>query len=254
MACYLKGKGVLVTRAVHQARGLCRLIESQGGRPVCFPALKIGPGSESAAALELLQQAWDLVIFISPNAVRFAANLLVGVELRWGQIAAVGEATAKALGSAGISPDLIPAGRYDTEGLLALPELQQMGQRQVLIVRGEGGRPLLGDTLQARGAKVGYAEIYRRLRPDADPALLLAHWSDVDIVTATSAELLDNLVAMIGEKGWPLLRETPLLVISERMVKRAKALGFKQVLRAVGADDASMLAALCEWIESSSKH
>jgi uroporphyrinogen-III synthase len=124
----------------------------------------------------------------------------------------------------------------------------------VLIVRGVGGRPLLGDTLRARGAEVGYAEVYRRLRPAADPTPLLARWRvEVDLVTATSAELLDNLVAMLGESGWPLLRETPLLVISERMAQRANALGFTQVVGAPGADDESVLDALCDWCSKSAR-
>jgi uroporphyrinogen-III synthase len=252
MACNLECRGVLVTRAAHQASGLAGLIESQGGRAICFPALEIGSARDSASALELLQQHWDLAVFISPNAVRYAVELLAGGRLQSHQIAAVGEATARALRNTGMPADLIPQHRYDSEGLLALPELQQLRNRRVLIVRGEGGRRLLGDSLRARGAKVGYAEVYQRMKPVVDPAVLLQHWqADVDIVTATSAEVLDNLVAMLGEPGAPLLRLTPLLVISERMAARARELGFKQVLQASGADDASVMKALCEWVENS---
>lgn len=250
MACNLEGKGILVTRAAHQAAGLVGLIESHGGRAIAFPALEIGPPRDSTAAEELLGQSWDLAIFISPNAVRFATRLLAAKRLNSAHVAAVGEATAQSLREAGLPADLVPDGRYDSEGLLALPALRQMEGRRVLIIRGEGGRPLLGDSLRTRGAKVGYAEVYRRLRPATDPAPLLKRWrSEVDLATATSAEVLDNLVAMLGESGWPLLRETPLLVISERMAARAHGLGFTQVLQASGADDAALLRGLCEWIE-----
>jgi uroporphyrinogen-III synthase len=252
MACNLESRGVLVTRAAHQASGLAGLIESQGGRAICFPALEIGPAPDPASALELLRQRWDLAIFISPNAVRYAVDLLAGERLQSDQVAAIGEATARALHNTAMPADLMPQQRFDSEGLLALPELQQMRNHRVLIVRGEGGRRMLGDSLGARGAKVGYAEVYRRLMPEADPAPLLQHWqADVDIVTATSAEVLDNLVAMLGEQGAPLLRLTPLLVISDRMAVRACELGFKQVLQASGADDASVMRALCEWVEGS---
>jgi uroporphyrinogen-III synthase len=249
MACNLDGKGVLVTRAAHQASGLSGLIEANGGRAIPFPALAIGPSPDRVAALDLLRQAWDLAIFISPNAVHYAVELLSGAKPRTQHIAAVGKATAQCLRDAGWPADLVPVGSFDSEGLLALPELKQMRGRQVLIVRGEGGRPLLGDSLRARGAKVGYAEVYRRLRPTTDPAPLLDRWhSDVDIVTATSAEVLDNLVAMLGAAGWPLLRETPLLVISERMAERASNLGFAQIVLASGADDSAVLNALCSWV------
>ncbi len=249
MACNLKGKGVLVTRAAHQAAGLSALIASSGGRAVAFPCLEIAPAGDSAAARErLVGQRWDLAVFISPNAVRHAVALLAGERLQARHIAAVGEATARGLRTAGMPADRVPEQRFDSEGLLALPELQRMQGQAVVIVRGEGGRPLLGDSLRARGAKVGYAEVYRRLRPATDPAPLLARWDDeVDIVTATSAEVLDNLVAMLGEAGWPRLRSTPLVVISERMAERARGLGFAQVLSATAADDAAVLRRLCDW-------
>jgi uroporphyrinogen-III synthase len=251
MACHLAGKGILVTRAAHQAAGLADLIESHGGRAIRFPALAIGPAPDPAAAEALLRQAWDLAIFISPNAVRHAARLLAPGKLNAAHIAAVGEATAGALREAGLAPDLLPDGRFDSEGLLALPALQQMRERRVLIVRGEGGRPLLGDSLRARGAKVGYAEVYRRERPAADPQPLLGRWrNEVDIVTATSAEVLENLVTILGQAGWTLLRETPLMVISQRMAARAGELGFSRVMTAPGADDATLFAALCEWVAS----
>jgi uroporphyrinogen-III synthase len=254
MACNLESRGVLVTRAAHQASGLAGLIESQGGRAVCFPALEIGSAQDPAGALELLRQRWDLVVFISPNAVRHAVELLAGDRLQSHQIAAVGEASAHALRNCGMPADLMPQHRYDSEGLLALPELQQIRNRRVLIVRGEGGRRLLGDSLRARGAKVEYAEVYRRLKPLVDPAPLLQHWqAKVDIVTATSAEVLDNLLAMLGEPGASVLRLTPLLVISERMAARARELGFKQVVQASGADDASVMRGLCEWVEGSKR-
>lgn len=247
-ACDLGGRGVLVTRAAHQSAGLCRLIEQHGGRAVAFPAVEIAPPAEPGTASGLLRQPWDVAIFISPNAVAFAGRLLGDERLPAARLGAVGQATAEALAQAGYPVDLIPEGRYDSEGLLALPALQHMEGRSVLIVRGEGGRPLLGDSLRARGAKVGYAEVYRRLRPEADNAPLIGRWSEqIDLVTVTSGELLDNLVGMLGEAGWPLLRSTPLLVISERMRDAAEQRGFDCVLQAAGADDAALMDAICGW-------
>jgi uroporphyrinogen-III synthase len=247
-ACDLGGKGVLVTRAAHQSAGLCRLIERHGGRAVAFPVVEIAPPAEPAAATGLLRQTWDIAIFVSPNAVTFAGRLLGKSRLAAAGFGAVGQATADALMRAGYAVDLIPEGRYDSEGLLALPALQRMAGRSVLIVRGEGGRPLLADSLRARGAKVGYAEVYRRLRPRADSASLIARWpAEIDLVTVTSGELLDNLVEMLGEAGWSLLRRTPLLVINQRMREAAEERGFEQVVLAAGADDTALMDAVCDW-------
>ncbi len=115
----------------------------------------------------ILQEPADLYVFISPNAVTFAGRLLEGHSLPDGaRLAAVGSGTAQALQQAGFKVDLLPDARFDSEGLLALPELSRLAGRRVVIVRGEGGRPLLGDELRARGADVVYAEVYRRSRPE----------------------------------------------------------------------------------------
>jgi len=156
----------------------------------------------------------------------------------------VGAATAQALAALGCAPDLMPE-HYDSEGLLALPALAHPAGQRVLIVRGEGGRALLGETLAGRGAQVYFAEVYRRGLPAVDAGPLLACWErDVQVVTVTSGEILDNLARLLGAAGRSRLCTTPLVVISERLQQAATALGVAQVMRAAGADDAALLAAL----------
>jgi uroporphyrinogen-III synthase len=245
----LKGRGILVTRAVHQAEGLTQQIQVSQGRPIRFPALEIAACEQPDRIRGLLLQRWDVIIFVSPNAVVYALKLLSGDRLQ-ATLGAVGRATAAALRHYGYSIDLLPADRYDSEGLLMLAPLQEMAGKRVLIVRGKGGRALLGESLQTRGAEVGYAEVYRRIKPIVDPNPLLAQWQEqIDLVTATSIEVLDNLIALLGERGWPLLRATPLLVISERMRKEAENKGFETILLAPGADDDAIMSTIQKWIE-----
>jgi uroporphyrinogen-III synthase len=56
---------------------------------------------------------------------------------------------------------------FDSESVLALPAFQApaVAGRRVLILRGDGGRDLLGDTLRARGAEVEYLTCYHRNGP-----------------------------------------------------------------------------------------
>jgi uroporphyrinogen-III synthase len=146
-------------------------------------------------------------------------------------------------------PDLVPAGRFDSESLLALPELENLAGRQVLIVRGTGGRELLGNTLIERGARVAYADVYRRVLPDADPAPLLARWQqEIHLATATSGEVLENLLALVGEEGRGRLLETPLVVVSARTVASARERGFARVELAENASDPALVAAMCRMI------
>jgi uroporphyrinogen-III synthase len=238
---------VLVTRPAGQAARLCRLIADAGGRPIPFPTIEILPVTDPGPAKGLLAQRWDLLIFISRNAVQEALPLLPAGRLPEGaDLAAVGAATAAALAEAGRGPDLVPDGRFDSEGLLDHPRLREMRGRRVLIVRGEGGRPLLGDRLSARGAEVAYAQVYRRALPLADASDLVARWAnDVQLVTATSTEVLENLVTLVGGTGRRALLDTPLVVVSERTAGAAGSLGFRRVEVAGSAADEEVLAALC---------
>jgi len=246
--CDLGGRGVLVTRPAAQAEGLCRLIEQANGCPIAIPSIEIAPAADSGQAVSLLAQSWDLMFFVSRNAVEQA--LALAPDASWPRvdmIAAVGRATAQALTDSGRAPDLVPDQRFDSESLLQMPELADMRGHRVLIVRGEGGRTLLADTLTARGAVVAYAEVYRRLRPVFDPAPLLARWCEsVAMVTATSEEVLLNLIEMLGPEGRASLLATPLVVVAERTATTAQGLGFSRVQLAERAEDGAILQALCE--------
>lgn len=245
--CDLAGRGVLVTRPRAQAAGLCDLIVAAGGRAIAFPTIEIEAAGDAERARGLLAAPADLLFFASRNAVDYALPLLPGGVLPTRpRLAAVGQATAAALTAAGRAPDLVPAGRYDSESLLALPALQELAGLRALIVRGEGGRPLLGETLRARGAEVAYAEVYRRALPEVQPATILAGWErEVQFVTATSGEILDNLLRMLGAAGRDRLLATPLAVVSERTRQEALRLGFARVELAERADDSALVQALC---------
>ena len=248
--CDLAGLSVLVTRPEHQSQGLCELIQAAHGRPVRFPAIQIlGPTDKRAAraALRGASRA-DVLIFVSANAVQYAFPLLPEhLPLNIG-IAAVGAATARALSKRGLEPTLVPE-RMDSEGLLALPALQAVAGKSIFILRGNGGRELLPDTLRERGAEVHSAEVYRRVLPErrAAAANLVHGWDQlVDIVVATSNAIVDNLYTLLGSQGARRLQATPIIVVSQRMADHAAERGCKHIHVANSATDADLLAALCE--------
>lgn len=249
--CDLSGIGVLVTRPASQSAPLCELIAARGGNPVSFPALEIQPPADLQGVAARLTGSgpYDMAIFISPNAVSYGLQLLDGASLPGNpRIAAVGKGTARALEARGLEVNILPQERFDSEALLEMEELQQLQGRRVLILRGNGGRPLLGETLQARGAEVIYAEVYRRQCPRPDAGPLLKRWAgEVRVVTATSSEILENLAAILGEPGRELLQTTPLVVVSERIYERAQALGCREIILARRAEDGAIVDAICHW-------
>jgi uroporphyrinogen-III synthase len=225
----LNGEGILVTRPRAQAQRLARLIDDAGGRAHVYPAIEIEdvPAPEALARLH----EFDLAVFVSPTAV---AKVMPQVRA-WPhalRVAAVGSGTRRELEKHGRTDVIAPSTGADSEALLAAPGLGDVAGLRIVILRGDGGRAFLGDTLVARGARVEHVTCYRRLRPKA-PA---RPWQPGELaaVTVSSSQGLANLFEVF-DPG--LLRSTPLFVPHPRIAEHAQALSVREVVLAGHSDD-----------------
>lgn len=242
-ALALQGRKVLVTRPIRQASGLVELIEQQGGEAIVFPVIEI-------TAIDVKQwgewnpQQTNWLVFVSRNAVEhFLQDLPLPLPAHV-KLVAAGEGTAQALRQNGLTVDLQPELSNGSAGLLQLPEWQQMAHQQVVIVRGEGGRELMADTLRARGANISYLEVYRRQLPTVSSELQQQACS-ADWLTATSANGVTNLLSLLSA-SCPQILQKPLLVVSERIKAFALEQGFKQVHVSLDASDGAIIKRLIE--------
>ena len=249
----LEGLGVLVTRPEPQAGPLARRLAAEGARIYRLPAIELHPRDDRArqrAALGPIDR-YHWIVFVSSNAVRFGASLLEG--RRDAQLAAVGPATAAALNHAGYRVALVPQGGYDSEHLLASPEFRHVQGQRILIVRGDGGRELLADELAARGAEIAYAEVYERRCARPIPgavAAVEAEWAQgaIDVVTATSGELLRCLYEILSPAGRALLAKSVVLVGGPRIGATARQIGIAgPLIVAARPDDEGLVGALLKW-------
>jgi uroporphyrinogen-III synthase len=249
----LEGVGVLVTRPERQAAALCRLLESHGASAYRFPALSIVEHPMRRALLARLASLpdFDCIIFISANAVRFGASFLA--QRRDLPIAAVGPATARALNQAGYRVSVVSEEGSDSEHLLAHPQLASVQGKRILIVKGSGGRELLGHELKLRGAQVEFADVYER-RPPAPTAGALAslearfETGAVHLVTATSLEIARNLFAVAQGRLRTDLENLRWVAPSERVCAGIVELGARRpVIQAVSAEDQELVNAILRW-------
>ena len=175
---------------------------------------------------------YQWLIFTSANAVNFALKAIGGKieEFEAAQIAAIGKATAEELKSAGLQVSLLPEQAFDSEALLAMPQLQA-GKRSSYTYRARSRRARsAGGWPTQQGANVGYWEVYRRVMPESDRSQVidLLGQGKLDMVIVTSAEALQNLFAMLN--GYQQrLAMIPLVVISERVGQLAAELGFERI-------------------------
>lgn len=243
----LQQQRILITRPKHKLARFAEQIAEHGGQAIPFATIEIVPHTPQFAD-GMSHLDYPIVIFISANAVHYAhqAGLLWSKDQ---QLGAVGSATAEALTEHGYQTSLLSDSDHSSEGLLELPALQNLDDRMVLIVRGVGGRERLARELRERGAEVDYLEVYQRQPPSADPTDLTRCLVDgsCDWITASSGEGLKNLLSMLPESVHDRVLSTPLVVVSERMVKIAQKLGFDgRIEVAEGADNQSVIDAIAK--------
>ncbi len=239
---------IAVTRPREQAAQLVHAIEKLGGTCIQFPLLEITPLTDTQPlhAVAARLHEFQLAIFISPNAVRYGMEVILS---RGGlppslQVATVGLSSAKALHDLGVKKVISPQLKFDSESLLALPELQNVRGLRVAIFRGDSGRELLGDTLKARGAIVEYVTCYHRSNPQHDASSLLA--AKPDAICVSSTEALNNLWTLLESAGKQQLSVIPLCVTHERIAAAAHKLGWQNIVIVAGSDN-DLLLGLPTW-------
>jgi len=180
------------------------------------------------------EQPSDYVIFISPNAVLNAQQSLTQL-CSAGKVLAVGPGTAAALEDSGISESLLPE-TFNSEGLLSMPELQQVQNKRVLIVKGAGGRKLLVSTLAGRGAICDTLDVYERhpCKITTEIWQWYGHASERGL-TAASIETLETFEKQRLASNHP--KPDFILVASDRIAETAQRLGYTNVHNVGGASN-----------------
>ncbi|SIT69532.1 uroporphyrinogen-III synthase [Ectothiorhodosinus mongolicus] len=246
----------MVTRPAHQAEPFCQMITAHGGIAHRCPAMAITAGSNPKAIDQWVEklETVDLAIFVSPNAVEYGLREIYRRRTDLPdsmRLATVGQKSAQALVRNGLCVDICPDSGFDSEALLTEPVLQQVEGQQVLIFRGNGGRDLLGATLRNRGARVDYVEVYRRILPPVSQQQMAPLKNgEIDVIAVTSAELLNNLCALIPDDLHVFFLQQALVTGCERISEKARALGFSgSIISAENPSDEAMLNALKKWAQ-----
>ena len=234
---------VVLTRPQADSERLSETLQNEGFQTRVMPIITIEaiPTAEQAPAPSLSDDA--LCIFISANAVRFGLPQLGSALARDSDLTviAVGNKTRDTLVAEGIQAQ-VPV-RADSEGLLAMPALSAPDSRDVVIVKGEGGRELLASELTGRGARVTEWACYRRCWPEVDVSGLIEISAGL-IFQASSGEMVSRLSELLAGGGQADLFQSSIIVPSDRVARLATEIGWGQVIRAEDASDDAFIRAL----------
>ena len=238
----LSGWCVLVTRPHPQGERLVQTLERLGARALHIPLMTIEPRVPENSSLLADLGRYDKVIAISAAAVEqaFGYRPQGAGSTRW---YSPGAATAAALAQHGIRA-CYPQTGSTSEALLALPDMQDIRQQRILLLKGEGGRTFLAEQLQSRGAYLDAMDLYSRGCPAYRTGYLerIVQDAGVGAMVATSGQLVQQLLEVSSQPE--LLLGIPLLVPGARVAGLARSGGFRRVQVMDAADDAAVVSAL----------
>lgn len=243
---------ILVTRPSPAGEALVSRLRTLGRVAFHSPLIDFAPGNQLPSLPNLLSSLnqQDLVFVLSQHAVSYADRALRQSSNSWPDSVnyfAIGRTTGLIFHRVSSLPVLYPQEGETSEMLLNLPALQRIQGKKALILRGNGGRELLAQTLTERGVEVTYCECYQRSPVYYDASEQSALWqrAGIDTLVVTSGEMLQQLYQLVPDyyrHSW-LLR-CHLVVVSERLATLARQLGWSAIRVAENADNDALIRAL----------
>jgi uroporphyrinogen III methyltransferase/synthase len=253
----LYGWKVLVPRTKEQAGAMSDRLRSYGAVPVEVPTIAVEPPrtpTQMERAIKgLVTGRYEWIVFTSTNAVRAVrekfeefgldARAFAGVK-----IACVGEATADAVRSFGINPELVPSGEQSSEGLLAdFPPYDDILDPidRVLLPRADIATETLAAGLRERGWEIDDVTAYRTVRaaPPAAEIRDAIKSGGFQAVCFTSSSTVRNLVGIAGK---PHAR-TVVACIGPQTAATAKEFGLRVDVQPESATVPALIDALAEF-------
>lgn len=243
---------LLVTRPQPQADAWVERLRAKGVDAAALPLLAV----DAVVDLDELHTAWRelpryaLAMFVSPNAVShfFAARPADAAAAGWPasvRAGATGPGTLQALLLAGVPRALCVAPRadasqFDSAALWAQLRAEPWAGREVLVLRGDGGRDEFAEHLRSAGAAVHFTQAYRRgpARPTVAEQSMLAEaltTPAMHLWWLSSTEAIGYLPQRAPRADW---RTAWALTSHPRIAERARALGFGRVFEALPTPEA----------------
>lgn len=225
---------VLVTRPDSRGQELVDMLNERQIFAVHQPLFTIAAGRELPMLPSVLSRlkSGDYVFVVSPNAVDYGVKTLIDTGFHFRsdlKYFAVGQRTSKYFTEKAEQAAIYPLESENSEGVLALPDMQNLTDKTILILRGNAGRELLAETAILRGATIQYLECYRResVTVDIPEKISVCKRLGIDTIVITSSEILKSLYEQTNENCRQWLFECNLVVVSQRIGKIAIQMGWQ---------------------------
>ena len=251
----LSGKRVVVTRPKERAADLVAALEGAGASVLELPVIAVVDPPDGGAALRAeagRASSYDWIVFTSAHAAaRFADALRDGRALGTARLAAVGDATARALATRHLAVDLVPA-EHSAAGLVeAMPPPAASHGGRILFPRALRARDVLAPGLRAKGWDVTEVDAYETVgaatldQPGFDRAVLDAA-AGADAVVFASPSSVTHYAALMSGRPLP----ATVACIGPVTAEAARRAGFEVSVVAERPGAAGLVEALCAQVHA----
>jgi len=219
----LTGKRILLTRAATQMQELAQSVYLRGAAPVLFPCLQVKSMPDNIRKAMSHINDFSDVVFTSSNGVE-SVSMATGdirTALRGKRIAAVGDATARALKEAGIDADIIPM-LASQDGLMHA-YIEHGLPSGLMFFRASEGREHLARSMTAAGVHVATVAAYETVCPEEDASGVIKQLqhNDIDAVLLGSSKAARYYVQRILTAADIALADSPAIAVLSEQVKAA---------------------------------
>ncbi|MFH1862988.1 MAG: uroporphyrinogen-III C-methyltransferase [bacterium] len=242
----LTGKTVMVTRPGDLAKPMYRLLRQHGAEVLPLPTISIRAHDDAvnwrkfqSILLSENQQDERWLVFTSESGVRHFFQQarqrdLHQRSLRYLNVAAVGNGTARELEVLGVDADFVPSRATTLTLARELSERLQGKNTFALRVRGNLGDDQVERTLAESGVGVLPLQVYRTETAVWDDGMFaLLEERPPDIITFTSGSTVTSFCQILGDKCARTLAKSALIAsIGPMTTEVAKKAGFKVVIEA----------------------
>lgn len=154
---------------------------------------------------------------------------------------AIGDATAQKLSAAlaqSAATEVLTPELHTSEGILAMHQLNEAKGKQIVIIKGEGGRNTIEQGIHLKGGKVSTFCVYKREALAVPISTKQWKIADVSGIIATSEAMAQQLLSHFGNA----LVSVPWLTVSERVKHTIERSGVKHVAVCESATDQALIA------------
>ena len=234
---------IFVTRPGASGQELVSELKNCGFETHALAVIKI----ESLSDFPIPWDNYDKVIVTSAHAAQAIPEVerppaRIARKIQW---LAVGTASAKAMEQTLSGAVEIPSPKQQSsEGLLELAALKCVEAQRILVLKGEGGRPLLQDTLKARGAEVSSRDLYRRVSQEvSEQSLQWLKSCNNALIIVTSLEIFERLQPILKTQENRCVR-IQFLTSSQRIAQAIEDQGYRTTV-CQNASNQCLVASVC---------